>query len=227
LQFRFGEFVLDDTARELSRDGRHVHMTPKALELLEYLIENHPRAVSKTELHEHLWPSTHVTDSNLPVLIHEVREALGDDPHEPHWVRTVARYGYSFCGDVERDPDEDGCPWECRILWGGRETVLRPGENVLGRTHEAAVWIDDASVSRRHAVIRVSDDGATLEDAASRNGTFLRGERINGPVGLADGDEFVLGGVLLVFRAFHRDGPDSGVSRSTAPLEFPVKTPES
>jgi len=219
LRICFGEFVLDDEARLLSRDGQPVHLTPKALELLEFLVERRPRAVSKDELHERLWPSTHVTGANLPVLVHEVREALGDDPQKPHWLRTVARFGYSFCGEVKPDPDEGGeeSPWDCRILWGGREILLRAGENILGRAHDAAVWIDDTSVSRRHAVIRVSEAGATLEDSASRNGTFRRGQRIDGVVTLEDGDEFVIGGVLLTFRILHRAG-DSGASRSTAPL---------
>ncbi len=223
----FGEFVLDDTARQLSRGGQAIHLTPKALELLELLIGSRPRAVSKSEFHERLWPGTHVTESNLPVLIHELREMLGDDPHEPRWIRTVARFGYSFCGDVQRDPagpGEDESPGDCRILWGGREILLRTGENILGRTHEAAVWVDDASVSRHHALIRVSDDGATLEDHGSRNGTFLGGQRIDGANLLQDGDEFVLGGVLLTFRAFRRDGLGEGVSRSTAPLSSPLKT---
>jgi DNA-binding winged helix-turn-helix (wHTH) protein len=222
----FGGFVLDDTARQLTRGGQPVHLTPKALELLELLIRSRPRAISKTEFLERLWPGTHVTDSNLPVLIHELREILDDDPHESQWIRTVARFGYSFCGDVERELSggEDECPWDCRILWGGREILLRAGANILGRAHEAAVWVDDTSVSRQHALIRVSDGGATLEDSKSRNGTFLRGQRIDGAVPLQDGDEFVLGGVLLTFRAFRRDGLGEGVSRSTAPVPSPVKS---
>jgi hypothetical protein len=164
-----------------------------------------------------------VTGANLPVLVHEVREALGDHPHEPHWLRTVARFGYSFCGDVRADPaDASDSPWDCRILWGGREILLRAGENVLGRAHDAAVWIDDPSVSRRHALIHVSDEGATLADSESRNGTFRRGQRIDGAVALEDGDEFVLGGVLLTFRKFHRDS-DGLTGQSTAPLSSPVK----
>ena len=185
----FGEFVLDEDARQLSENGKPVHLTPKALELLEFLIERRPRAVSKADLSGRLWPETHVTEANLPVLVHEIRDALGDDSHDAHWVRTVARFGYAFCGDVRRDPAEghdDDSPWDCRILWGGREILLRSGENVLGRAHDAAVWIDDSSVSRRHAVIRVTDEGATLEDAESRNGTFHRGKRVEGAIELDD-----------------------------------------
>jgi DNA-binding winged helix-turn-helix (wHTH) protein len=226
MRLSFGEFVLDDNARQLFRDGEPLHLTPKSFELLEILVGSRPRAVSKSEFHERLWPGTHVTDSNLPVLIHELRDVLGDDPHLPRWIRTVARFGYSFCGEVQRESavagDDEG-PWDCRILWGRREILLRTGENILGRAHDAAVWVDDTGVSRHHALIRVSDDGATLEDRDSRNGTFLRGRRIDGAVPLQDGDEFVLGGVLLTFRAFRRDGLGEGVSRSTAPLSTPLK----
>jgi DNA-binding winged helix-turn-helix (wHTH) protein len=227
LRVRFGEFVLDHAARQVSRDGQPIHLTPKALELLELLVERRPRAISKEELHEHLWPSTHVTEANLPVLAHEVREALGDDPHEPRWIRTVARFGYSFCGEISPDPadGEAECPWDCRILLGGREILLRTGENVLGRAHDAAVWVDDPSVSRHHAVIRVSDEGATLEDSRSRNGTFRHGDRIEGAVTLEDGDKFVVGRVLLTFRMFQRHS-GGGVSRSTAPLLSPAGSRE-
>jgi DNA-binding winged helix-turn-helix (wHTH) protein len=230
MRWCFGDFVLDDAARQLSSSGEPVHLTPKAFDLLELLVERRPRAVSKSDLSKRLWPDTHVTDANLPVLVHEVREALADVPHDPRWLRTVARFGYAFCGDARcdeagEDDREDDVPWDCRILWGGREILLRAGENVLGRTHDAAVWIDDSSVSRRHAIVRVSPAGATLEDAESRNGTFRRGRKIDGAVGLEDGDEFVLGGVLLTFRILRRDGLDGATSRSTAPLLSPPETP--
>ena len=228
MRLSFGEFVLDDEARQLSDHEKPVHLTPKAFELLEFLIERRPRAVSKADLSERLWPETHVTEANLPVLVHEVREALGDDPHDANWVRTVARFGYAFCGDVRRDPvdgESEESAWDCRVLWGGREILLRRGDNVLGRAHEAAVWIDDSSVSRRHAIVRVGDEGATLEDDESRNGTFHRGRRVERAIDLTDGDEFVLGGVLLTFRAFPRDGQGDGTSHSTAPFSSPYKTP--
>jgi len=214
-------------ARQLFRCGRTVHLTPKAFELLGLLVDNGGRAQSKEEIHDRLWPGVHVSESNLPVLMHELRVALEDDAQNPRWIRTLSRFGYVFCGRVRTDGGDvamgDG-PWDCRLLWHDLEVLLRPGENVLGRSRDAAVWVDDASVSRRHAIVRVSDSGATLEDCGSRNGTFLHGRPVRDPIALVDGDELVLGGVVLLFRSFRR-GEASGWSRTTLPVAFASGAP--
>ena len=220
MQLAFGDFVLDTAARQLLRDGEEVHLRPKAYEMLEMLVENRPRAVPKDRLREHLWPDTHVVEGNLHVLAGEVRKALGDDPHEPHWVRTVAGFGYAFSGAARLVGGNADGPWECHVILGRREIVLRQGENAIGRAHEVPVWIDDDSVSRRHAVIQVGADGVFLEDCGSRNGTFRRDERVKGVVPLDDRDEIAVGGVLLIVRVSHRDEHQAGgaSSRSTAPI---------
>ena len=68
-----------------------------------------------------------------------------------------------------------------RLLWGDRAIPLSEGENLLGRVDGAAAWIDSPSVSRRHARIVVSGGRATLEDLGSKNGTYLRGEKLSTP----------------------------------------------
>ena len=87
----------------------------------------------------------------------------------------------------------------CRTLFAGRQVQLAPGDNDLGRAPDAAVWIDETSVSRHHARIHVDTMTATLEDLNSKNGTFVRGERLTGPLSLADGDEIQLGSVVVTF----------------------------
>src|ERR1044072_5377128 len=98
---RFCEFRLEIGARRLRRDGAPVHLTPKAFELLVALIQRRPNAVSKRELHELLWPSTFVAESNLAALVNEVRNALRDSAAQSRFVRTVPRFGYAFCGDAD------------------------------------------------------------------------------------------------------------------------------
>jgi DNA-binding winged helix-turn-helix (wHTH) protein len=225
MRVRFGSFVLDFEARQLERGGHPVHLTPKALELIALLVERRPNAVSKAEIHDRLWPDTFVADVNLPVLVHELREALEDDPHEPVFLRTVARFGYAFCATARPEPEAPEwaatCPYEYRLIWGVREIALQPGDNLLGRTHDATIWVDHSSVSRRHALVRVTEDGATVEDCGSKNGTFIGADRVCEAVTLRDGDRILLGSALLVFRSFPRDrsstATDAGV-RPTAPL---------
>jgi DNA-binding winged helix-turn-helix (wHTH) protein len=219
MRVRFGAFVLDSEARQLERGGHPVHLTPKALELLELLVEHRPNAVSKAEVHDRLWPDTFVADVNLPVLVHELREALEDDPHEPAFLRTVTRFGYAFCATARPEPEAPEwaarCPFEYRLIWGVREIALQPGDNLLGRIHDATIWVDHSSVSRRHALLR-----ATIEDCGSKNGTSLGADRVVEAVPLKDGDRILLGSALLVFRSFPRDrtatATDAGAS-PTAP----------
>jgi DNA-binding winged helix-turn-helix (wHTH) protein len=209
MRVRFGSFVLDFEARQLERGGHPVHLTPKALELLELLVERRTNAVSKAEIHDRLWPDTFVADVNLPVLVHELRAALEDEPHEPAFLRTVTRFGYAFCATARLEPEipewAASCPHEYRLIWGAREIALQPGDNLLGRTHDATIWVDHTTVSRRHALVRLGEDGATIEDCGSRNGTFLGVHRVSDPVPLGDGDRILLGGAILVFRIFPRD----------------------
>ena len=89
-----------------------------------------------------------------------------------------------------------------RLIWGNREIALAVGENLLGRDEDAVVWIDDALVSRRHARIVIDDTGAVLEDLDSKNGTCLRGKRIEGPRKLADEDQVMIGPASMIFRVF-------------------------
>ena len=77
---------------------------PKAFALLAVLIERRPKAVSKQELHKLLWPDTFVSDANLPNLVAELREAFGDDAHEPRLIRTVQRFGYAFSAETSAEP---------------------------------------------------------------------------------------------------------------------------
>src|SRR5262245_12033885 len=93
---RFGEFILDVETRELLCRNKPVALSPKAFHLLQILIENRPKAVSKSDLHDRLWPGTFVVDANLPNLIGEIRRALDDNPHDSRFVRTVHRFGYAF-----------------------------------------------------------------------------------------------------------------------------------
>jgi DNA-binding winged helix-turn-helix (wHTH) protein len=211
---RFGPFVLDSETRQLQRDGAEVHLTPKALELLELLVASRPRAVSKTVIKRRLWPDAHVGAGNLTVLMAELRTALGDDARHPIWIRTVFRYGYAFAGDASDEiaggqrPGAPSAQPVARVVWSRRILPLVEGDNVVGRDEDVVVRIDAPGISRRHALIRLRGGEATIEDLGSKNGTYVRGGRLAGPIMLHDGDVFVLGDVALSFRS----GPVPGTT---------------
>jgi DNA-binding winged helix-turn-helix (wHTH) protein len=204
MNFRFGSLLLDTESRALTREGRPVSISPKAFKLLHVLLEARPRAVPKAELHRRLWPDTVVSDVNLPTLIAEVRQAIGDVARAPEFIRTVYGYGYAFCGaavSLHRDGHADtGGDQVFRLLWGNREVALSDGENILGRGADSLVWIDAQSVSRRHARLMVASGLATLEDLGSKNGTFVNGIRLSAPVALRDGDELRVGSVPMTLK---------------------------
>jgi hypothetical protein len=200
------DWVFDSNTREVVREGRPVPLSPKAFALLELLVRRRPDAVSKDEIHEHLWPNVFVSPANLANLVVELRVALGDKARKPRFVRTVSRFGYAFAADPVGAPGGAPRPFACRLVWGPREIALDASDNVIGRDSAAVVWIDDGSVSRRHARITLDDKGATIEDLGSKNGTFVRGRRIEKPARLGDRDVIKIGPARLVFRLLKKTG---------------------
>ena len=204
---RFGEFVLDPDTRELLKGRETIALSPKAYELLQMLVDQRPKALSKLALQDRLWPDTFVVEKNLVNLVAEIRKALGDDPANPRFVRTVHRFGYAF-----REPPEildrsisTGAA-RFRLLWSDGRANLGEGEHVLGRDPELDIFLDWPGVSRRHALIRIARDEATIDDLGSKNGTFVADRRVESAVRLVDGDVIRLGAIRLTFNALHTWG---------------------
>src|SRR5262245_12222305 len=152
--FRFDCFALDADTRRLLRDGEEVHLSPKALHLLQLLVENRARAMSRADLQKALWPTTFVLDTNLASLVKEIRRALEDTAETPRFVRTVHRFGYWFIGELENGAVSSSSAvstvryW---LVWATRQIPIDAGEHILGRAPDASVWIDAPGVSRHHA----------------------------------------------------------------------------
>jgi DNA-binding winged helix-turn-helix (wHTH) protein len=213
---RFGAFVFDDATRELKSEGRPVPISPKAFELLAVLFHARPRALSKADLRDRLWPDTVVGETSLPRVVGEVRRALGDRPEQASFVRTVQRFGYAFVGDavvewegIGPERAQRAPTMGCSLLWGERIVPLATGANMVGRDPECAVTIPSGLVSRQHARLVVDGDRAVIHDLGSKNGTKVGDRRVDGSVELTDGDEIRIGPALLVFC-----GPATGSTRT-------------
>ena len=99
--YQFGPFRLDPAERLLTNRGQPISLTPKAFDLLVYLVERHGRLVEKSTLIAALWPDTIVEEANLAFQISALRKALGDSED---LIQTVPTKGYRFVGAVTRAP---------------------------------------------------------------------------------------------------------------------------
>ena len=218
MAYRFGPAVLDYDARQLHVGGEEVHLSPKALELLAILIANRSRAVPKRELLDKLWPETFVEETNLAGLAAEIRRAVGDSAHNPRVLRTVHGFGYRFVADVV-ETDRPTAARACLVL-EQRSIPLLEGGNIIGRAADAAIRCEVAGVSRQHARVTVSATGVVLEDLGSKNGTYVRGERVTSAL-LADGDEIRIGKATLTFRIEPPAGPTETLPTGDVPKKMP------
>jgi len=209
----FAGYRFDPGARQLFRGTVEVHLSPKAFDLLQILVEHHTRAVSKAELHQRLWPGTFVSDANVTSLVNEARRALGDRPNQPQFIRTVHRYGYAFCAPITGPAAAAPAASTCWLVWKGREIPLSAGEHLIGRDRDAPIQIDAPSVSRRHARITVSPASVSIEDLGSKNGTLVRNRRVTRPVELADLDELQIGSARLTVRILRGAEPTQTMGR--------------
>jgi DNA-binding winged helix-turn-helix (wHTH) protein len=201
MRVRFAPFTFDSGRQQLFADGREVALSPKAIEVLQLLIEHRPDVVDKQTIAARVWRETHVSDASLTVVVAEIRRALADAPESPRFIRTAHRRGYAFIANVE-DTEEGARPIGDARFWlvlGDRTVMLPPGETIVGRDPNCGVWVNVASVSGRHARIVVRGRTAAIEDLQSTNGTFVRGARIRDRVELGDGDVVHLGEVAVTF----------------------------
>ena len=98
--FTFGPFVLDLERGALIREGRPVAVGHKGLLLLNALVQQPGRVITKSELMQAAWPDVAVEESNLSVQIAALRKLIGPQPNGSAWIGTVARVGYRFAGEV-------------------------------------------------------------------------------------------------------------------------------
>jgi len=195
--FRFGEFTYDCGSRLLMRDGEKRHLSLKAQQLLQLLLSARPRALSREELYDALWPSTFVCETNLAGIINELRRALGDDARTAQYIRTIHGFGYAFCGDVVSRVAMIVAA--ATLLCEGQRYPLYEGENIIGRAHDCRVVIPASTVSRRHASITIYDRAFSIRDLDSKNGTYVDGERIGPRPTLVSGSATVAFGSIGAF----------------------------
>lgn len=100
---RFQSFELDTANQCLWHGKDRVDLTPRAFDVLRYLVEHAGRLVTTNEMLEALWPKTYINPEGLRRYIQQIRQALGDRPEKPIFIETLPKRGYQFIAPLIRD----------------------------------------------------------------------------------------------------------------------------
>ncbi len=99
--FRFGPFHLDPGRRLIERDGQPLPLGPRSFDILQVLIEQRDRVLTRAEIMAHVWPGLAVEEHNLSVQMSKLRRALGDGGAEGQVIATIPGRGYRFVARLE------------------------------------------------------------------------------------------------------------------------------
>src|SRR5215475_7315564 len=177
---QFHSFRLDTVNHRLWRGQERVPVTPKAFDLLRYLVEHNDRLVTQDEILDALWPDTHVNPEVVKKHILEIRKALGDRSRGALFIETYPKRGYQFVAAVrdaparaQTAPERESVPGtmvgraaalgrleRCLegALSGDRQLVFVTGEAGVGKTtlvdafHRAAALVPAIRIARGQCV---------------------------------------------------------------------------
>ena len=99
-QYWIGDFYIDLSRNQITKNKDPQTLAPKALAVLTYLAENQGTVISQEALLDHVWPNTVVSTNTLQRCIAQLRKALGDDGRVQVYIKTHAKKGYSLECDV-------------------------------------------------------------------------------------------------------------------------------
>ena len=162
---RFGACELRLGSREIYFCRQYSPITPRAFEVLLYLIEHRERVVSKDELLDAIWRTKFVSESVLARMVMKIRRAIGDTGHPRQLIRTVHRIGYRFIGTLDTVVAQPSAPWP-EINSPGRRPrlALLPFRNATGIAEFAwvewglvTVLIDALERAERFSVVAMRD----------------------------------------------------------------------
>ena len=141
MRYYFEEFALDTDRRELHRGTEMVAITPQVFDLLDYLIRNRERVVSKEDLINAVWNGRAVSDAALTTRLNVARSVIGDSGDEQRLIRTLQRKGFRFVGSVREmrgpgyvaAPDDRGEPQTSALALPEKPSIaVLPFQNMSG-----------------------------------------------------------------------------------------------
>jgi DNA-binding winged helix-turn-helix (wHTH) protein/predicted ATPase len=157
-QIGFGPFRLDTDPDRLWRGSQEIPLRAKSLSVLAYLARRPGRLVTKDELREQVWATTHVSKTTLRVTVGEVRAALGDDKSGSQYLETVPGRGYRFVLDPAASSGSESAEGR-----GAERVRAGQDEPIVGRRREIEHLLNrflEADKGRRQLVFLVGEPGA-------------------------------------------------------------------
>jgi TolB-like protein len=103
LRYLFEDYALDTARRELRRGTDVVSVSPQVFDLLDYLIRNRERVVSKDDLIAAIWNGRIISETALTTRVYVARSVIGDSGEDQHLIKTLPRKGFRFVGEVRED----------------------------------------------------------------------------------------------------------------------------
>ena len=188
--YTFQDCLLDVERRELRRQGDLVPVEPQVFDLLLYLLRSRTRVVSKDELIAVVWSGRIVSESTIGSRVNAARKAIGDTGQAQRLIRTAARKGYRFVGEVcEAQQTDDACVQQEQALTPNGP-LSRPSEGIVGTALRqvtivacdllgptAVAGLDPETLSAVTAACR-----GCLDEAVERYGGFIASNLVDGPL---------------------------------------------
>ncbi|WP_018321659.1 winged helix-turn-helix domain-containing protein [Bradyrhizobium sp. WSM2793] len=108
MRYLFAEYVFDTDRRELHRGAEVIAVAPQVFDLIDYLIRNRERVVSKDDLIKAIWNGRSVSDAALTTRLNAARLAIGDSGDEQRFIKTLQRKGFRFIGAIREEKEPTG-----------------------------------------------------------------------------------------------------------------------
>jgi DNA-binding winged helix-turn-helix (wHTH) protein len=106
VRYLFEGYAFDTIKRELHRGPDVISLAPQVFDLLDYLIRNRERVVSKDDLIASIWDGRIVSDAALTTRLNAARSAIGDSGEAQRLIKTLPRKGIRFVGRVQESPTQ-------------------------------------------------------------------------------------------------------------------------
>ena len=179
--YQFGPFRLDQERYLLLRNGETIQLSPRAFEILLFLVTHRGEILKKETLLEAIWPDTFVEESNLAQNIFLLRKALGEEKNEHRYIVTLPGVGYRFVAAVTEVTSDAPAPRAPRPSFTA--IAVLPFKSISGKDDESFLGpgLGDALIMRLSNIrnVKVRPTTAVLKYAELKDDPLLVGHELN------------------------------------------------